>query len=270
MTLCESLRVPTIERTVPGTRALAMETLIATLLLIALAWTISSRRRRTLGVPLPPSPPADPILGHLRYIPSQNPELQYTEWAKSYGDVIYLRILNRPIIVLNTMDAVIDLFEKKSWNYSDRPDFPIFNLFGTSVVQIAFGHDMDSENGPNYDDLIRGNGDTLTTCGPPGGTLVDLFPVCTTTNERLQQEHGDGFWPDDNDVKGAASLIFAAGSDTLWSTLSVFMLAMVLCPESQEKAQKELDMLLLGSHLPELGDWKALPYIKCVVQETYQ
>ncbi|KAF9442288.1 cytochrome P450 [Macrolepiota fuliginosa MF-IS2] len=191
--------------------------------------------------------------------------------------------------------------------------------FGTSVVvRIAFGHDMDSENDPNYDDLVRGNGDALTTCGPPGGTLVDLFPVLqhfpswfpgtffanharksysiirrlhdyplaqvqrqmlegsakpsflSYHLERLQQEHGDGFRPDDDDVKGAASSIFAAGSDTLWSTLSVFMLAMVLYPEAQEKARKELDALLLGSRLPELGDRKALPYIECVVQETYR
>ncbi|KAF9446191.1 cytochrome P450 [Macrolepiota fuliginosa MF-IS2] len=361
-----------------------METFIVTLLFVVLVWIIVLRRRRALKVPLPPSPPADPILGHLRYIPLENPELQYTKWAKTYGDVIYLRILNRPIIVLNTAEAAIDLLEKRSWNYSDRPDFPIFDLMGwntavgfahygktfqkqrrllqqyfsqkkvaeyqglqtaqarrlvlelargkektddilrefgtTIIVQIAFGHDMYSENDPNYDELSRDNGYAMTHCGPPGGTIVDLFPILTYFPswfpgtffanrarefypiirkfqdyplaqvqqqllegrakpsflsyhlERLQQLEAtkDESRPELEDIKGAASSIFSAGAETIWSTLSVFILAMVLHPECQEKAQQELDNLLLGSRFPELEDREALPYIECVIQETYR
>ncbi|KAF9446807.1 cytochrome P450 [Macrolepiota fuliginosa MF-IS2] len=359
-----------------------MEILTIALFLVILSGTITLLYRKSPKAPLPPSPPADPILGHLRYIPSENPELQYTEWAKTYGDVIYLRVLNRQIIVLNTIEAAIDLLEKRGLNYSDRPDFPIFRLmgwgisvtfqrygksfqsqrrlfkeclhqkkveeygdlqtiqarhlalklaqgkgdkddiirgFGVSViVRIAFGHDMASENDPNYDDIVQRNSVTLTQCGPPGGTVVDLFPILqhfpswfpgtffanrarefhsivrrlhdyplaqvqqqmlegrhkpsflSDYLERLQQEDVDGFRPDDEDVKGAASSIFAAGTDTTWATLSVFILGMVLHPECQEKAQQELDTLLLGSRLPELKDRKALPYIECIVQETYR
>jgi len=35
--------------------------------------------------PLPPGPPADPFIGHLRHIPSDNPEDIFSKWSKQYG-----------------------------------------------------------------------------------------------------------------------------------------------------------------------------------------
>lgn len=35
--------------------------------------------------PLPPGPPGEPILGHLRVVPSDNPEFAYEKWSKEYG-----------------------------------------------------------------------------------------------------------------------------------------------------------------------------------------
>jgi hypothetical protein len=44
------------------------------------------------------------------------------------GDLIYLKILNRPVVVLNSAEAAMDLLEKRSKKYSDRPPFHIYNL----------------------------------------------------------------------------------------------------------------------------------------------
>jgi cytochrome P450 len=55
-----------------------------------------------------------------------------------------------------------------------------------------------------------------------------------------------------------------------WSTLSVFMLAMVLQPESQLKAQQEIDSVIGTARLPELGDRENLPYLEAIVQETFR
>jgi hypothetical protein len=112
-----------------------------------LGFIVVFRRRRLLNVPLPPSPPSDFILGHLRHIPSENPETQYAEWAKIYGgilfssifvffaradygvgDVIYLRVLNRDVIVLNSAKVATDLLEKRGENYSERPKNVIFDM----------------------------------------------------------------------------------------------------------------------------------------------
>ena len=42
-------------------------------------------------------------------------------WTRFAGDVIYVRVFGNPVIVLNSAEAVSDLFEKRSANYSSRP-----------------------------------------------------------------------------------------------------------------------------------------------------
>lgn len=43
------------------------------------------------------------------------------------GDVIYINILGRPAIILNSLQATRDLFEKSGANFSDRPYFLVVN-----------------------------------------------------------------------------------------------------------------------------------------------
>ena len=43
------------------------------------------------------------------------------------GDVIYINLLGRPAIILNTLQAARDLFEKSGTNFSDRPYFLVMN-----------------------------------------------------------------------------------------------------------------------------------------------
>lgn len=38
-------------------------------------------------IPLPPGPPGEFLLGHLRRIPESRPEFLYTEWSKTYGEI---------------------------------------------------------------------------------------------------------------------------------------------------------------------------------------
>jgi cytochrome P450 len=70
------------------------------------------------------------------------------------------------------------------------------------------------------------------------------------------------------DIKGAAGAVFAAGQDTTWSTLVVFILNMVLHPEFQAKAQKLLDEVVGSDRLPSFADRPRLRYIDYIVQET--
>lgn len=102
---------------------------------------------------LPPGPPLDPILGHLRVFPTTNPEVTFRKWSKQYGelkliegsdnwrninahnlravvvgDVIYLDVLGNPIVVINSKQAAMDLLVKRSTIYSDRPEFHGLNL----------------------------------------------------------------------------------------------------------------------------------------------
>lgn len=51
-------------------------------------------------------------------------------------------------------------------------------------------------------------------------------------------------------------------------SLSWFVLAMVLYPEVQVKAQEEIDLKVGSDRLPTFSDFERLPYIHAVVKES--
>lgn len=92
---------------------------------------------------LPPGPPRKFLLGNVFDVPRPPEEWKVlAEFGKKYGasgracvvaidltsfpgPVTYLRVLTMEVIVLNTMQAVTDLLEKRSAIYSDRPRLPM-------------------------------------------------------------------------------------------------------------------------------------------------
>lgn len=72
----------------------------------------------------------------------------------------------------------------------------------------------------------------------------------------------------ESDVKGAAAAVYAAGQDTVWSSIVVFILNMVLHPEVQSKAQSMIDQVVGRDRLPSYEDRPKLPYVEFIVQET--
>ena len=87
-------------------------------------------------------------------------------------------------------------------------------------------------------------------------------------------------------IKESAAAVFIGGADTVCepiiiaiflidsrffqsvSTLKTFLLAMVLYPDIQAKAQQELDSVLRGTGVPEFDDRSSLPYVVAVMKET--
>ena len=124
---------------------------------ILLSFIIASRaihgywRRR--GLPYPPGPSGWPIIGNLLDIPSTSTWLAYTEFSKKYGmvycllyqffflrpgdmvtgHIVYYRVLGKDIIVLSTIKAIKDLFEKRGEIYSDRPVFPFVDMLVSNL-----------------------------------------------------------------------------------------------------------------------------------------
>ena len=43
------------------------------------------RFRSSSRLPLPPGPPGEPLLGHLRIIPANNPERAYQDWSREFN-----------------------------------------------------------------------------------------------------------------------------------------------------------------------------------------
>ncbi|KAK1231448.1 hypothetical protein PQX77_005428 [Marasmius sp. AFHP31] len=126
----------------------------ACLLGLGVLW-LASATRKSRSRSLPPGPPADPIIGHLRVIPTRNTPDTFHEWRKTYGavsyillgkwtegrlqgDVMYLDVLGRKTVVLGSAKAAQALLDNRSANYSCRPKLPIFELIGFGNVALGF------------------------------------------------------------------------------------------------------------------------------------
>ncbi|GJE96529.1 cytochrome P450 [Phanerochaete sordida] len=64
-----------------------------------------------------------------------------------------------------------------------------------------------------------------------------------------------------------AGVTYAAGTDTIASTLVTFLFTITLFPEAQAAGHSALDGVLKGERLPEIEDRNALPYITALLYE---
>ncbi|KAJ9643783.1 hypothetical protein H2204_001928 [Knufia peltigerae] len=80
-----------------------------------------------------------------------------------------------------------------------------------------------------------------------------------------EAQKSDGF--SDDQAAYIAGTLLEAGSDTTSSTLVGFVLAMLLYPEVQKKAQAEIDQLV-GDRLPTMDDEPQLQYVRGVIKES--
>jgi cytochrome P450 len=70
-------------------------------------------------------------------------------------------------------------------------------------------------------------------------------------------------------IKDSAAVSYAAGADTIVSTITTIILAMTLHPEAQKRAQAELDAVL-GDRLPTFADKEDLPYVTAIMKEVFR
>ncbi|CAE6495813.1 unnamed protein product [Rhizoctonia solani] len=69
-------------------------------------------------------------------------------------------------------------------------------------------------------------------------------------------------------VSKIAITLFVGGADTTANTFLAFVIAMMLYPEVQRKAQDEIDEVTGTSRLPELEDQSQLPFTNRLIQEV--
>nr|GAT49365.1 predicted protein [Mycena chlorophos] len=83
-------------------------------------------QRQQSFLPLPPGPTKLPLLGNLLDLPAERPWETWHRWSKGFGsDIMHLHVAGDSIVVLESLDAVKELFERRSALYSQRGRFPM-------------------------------------------------------------------------------------------------------------------------------------------------
>ncbi|KAH9834637.1 cytochrome P450 monooxygenase [Rhodofomes roseus] len=330
---------------------------------------------------LPPGPRQLPILGNVAQMTLEFPEKRFAQWRETYGDIVYLKIFNTHVLVINSVTAARELLGKRSFKYSDRPhlvlltemlgwehDFgllpyneevrkhrrwmhlPFFSKtslsafaevqrreavtlltgllrdpkdFGTHIhrysastmLQCLYGHTVASSD-DEYLHLIEKALDETMGSSAPGAAPVDFIPMLkyipawvpgarfkrtalwvktvvqdaarrtyALAESKLSEDTGAHFvLPELIKASSAKGLLeherpeimmfgltlYAAGTDTTQTVVMVFLLAMVLNPDVYAKAQEEMDRVVGTSRIPTIEDRPALPYLECILKETYR
>ncbi|KAB5588512.1 O-methylsterigmatocystin oxidoreductase [Ceratobasidium theobromae] len=74
----------------------------------------------------PPSPRSFPILGNIFSVPSGMEHTAYMTLSRQLNsDIVFLKLLDKKILILNSSKAATDLLEKNSSTYSDRAAIPM-------------------------------------------------------------------------------------------------------------------------------------------------
>ncbi|TDZ19838.1 Cytochrome P450 monooxygenase yanC [Colletotrichum orbiculare MAFF 240422] len=110
-----------LEKVTSGPRP-ALAAVVVFLVFASWIWngkTCTSKR------PLPPQPPAKPVIGHLHEIVRENKarrwHLRLNDWARRYGPIFGVRTGYIVDYYVNSDQLVKDLFDKRSAQTADRP-----------------------------------------------------------------------------------------------------------------------------------------------------
>ncbi|PPQ83215.1 Dimethyltryptamine 4-hydroxylase (PsiH) [Psilocybe cyanescens] len=105
-----------------------MITILLSLLLAGCIYYINARRVRRSH--LPPGPPGIPIpfIGNMFDMPSESPWLTFLQWGRDYQtDILYVDAGGSEMIILNSLEAITDLLEKRGSIYSGRLESTMVN-----------------------------------------------------------------------------------------------------------------------------------------------
>ncbi|KAH7884744.1 cytochrome P450 [Phlebopus sp. FC_14] len=340
----------------------------------------SNRKRNPTGHPLPPGPAPLPLVGNAFAIKPAEPWVSYTNWAKTYGELVYTRLLNQDVVVINTEEVAKDLLERRSNNYSDRPQIIRMtnDFFGWSfnsvmvpysdrwrlhrrlfhqafrpeaalnynqmqlrkarellqnlleaptdfiahlqthsasiIMFVVYGYETAPRDDPIVAVVDRAVNLAVASIRPEVAAFLGFFPFLRyipswfpgasfKRTALLSQKYADDMieapfqyvektlasgtaipsmvadslkrTTNSNEsnnyvqaVKESSVTAFAAASETTASTLLIFILAMVLNPEVQKRAQAEIDAVIGTVRLPTFEDRTSLPYVEAVLRET--
>ncbi|KAH9165024.1 cytochrome P450 [Lactarius sanguifluus] len=94
--------------------------LAAATTLVSLSLWLLTRLIKNASRKLPPGPKGLPLIGDIRHA-TDHGWLSSPERKNDYGEMMYVSVLGQGLLVLNSRRVAVDLLEKRSNMYSDRP-----------------------------------------------------------------------------------------------------------------------------------------------------
>ena len=105
----------------------------------------------------------------------------------------------------------------------------------------------------------------LQKAGTMEPSLLGRLIEARETHDADEEEEEDDIKSfTDGELRGTGGSLYSAGQDTTYSAETIFVMAMVLTPDVQIRAQKEIDAVTRGIRLPTFSDWKTLPIVDSV------
>ncbi|KAH9965977.1 cytochrome P450 [Russula dissimulans] len=175
------------------------------------------------------------------------------------------------------------------------------------ILSVLYGYPTLTSEQDHSVEAINHVGDRLTSAAYPGAHLVEFFTwmrYIPSSLAKWKRDAENSFKRDTNLFEGLfhaveanakgddhqslcstlirevdknklssierlwlAGALFIGGSDTTAVMVSWWMLAMLTYPETQARAQAELDAVVGRARLPTFADYPFLPYIRAMVQE---
>lgn len=104
--------------------------------------------------------------------------------------------------------------------------------------------------------------DLQTNGATPNGSLAATL---------LSSKDGKSLSAEDTEIiRSAAGSLFLAGAEPISAGLKSMFLAMLLYPETQRRAQEEIESVTGGTRLPTAQDRDALPYLNSLTSEVHR
>ncbi|CAL1715485.1 unnamed protein product [Somion occarium] len=120
---------------------IALDVIVCILTVAVLYWLYI--RSASVSYSSPPGPPGLPFLGNLYDVPSHEAWRKYVQWSCQYlSDIIRLNVFGTNIIVVNSLRAAIDLFDRRSTIYNDRPHMTMISDLigmGWTLALLPYG-----------------------------------------------------------------------------------------------------------------------------------
>ncbi|KAJ3473489.1 hypothetical protein NLI96_g12978 [Meripilus lineatus] len=69
-------------------------------------------------------------------------------------------------------------------------------------------------------------------------------------------------------LEASAFHLYETGTETTSSAVHTLVLALLLHPQAQRKAQEEVDKVIGSGRLPDFGDRESLPFVECLMYEA--